>query len=130
MRNIVLGDNHNLRNLIEDIIKNNPNVHDAFPDSYTSYVAKVIVDEASDDILGYLASEIMKFGDMKRFVVVPNNYIDEKRYTMKDNAELTEYYGTIEEAVPRAMELYARKDVDGVRVKDIFNNGIKLDIKK
>lgn len=130
MGNIVLGDERNLHNLIEDIIKNNPNVRDSFPDSYTSYVADVIVGKAGDDILGNLASEIMKCSDMKRFAVIPSNYVDDNRYSMKDNTELTEYYDTIEEAVPRAMELYARKDVDGVRVKDIFNGGTKLEIKK
>ena len=98
MGNIVLGDERNLHNLIEDIIKNNPNIRDSFPDSYTSYVAEAIIGKAG--------------------------------YSTKDNAELTEYYDTIEEAIPRAMELYARKDVDGVRVKDIFNCGTKLDIKK
>ena len=130
MGNIVLGDERNLHNLIEDIIKNNPNIRDSFPDSYTSYVADVIVEKAGDDILGNLASTIMKFSDMKRFAVIASNYIDENRYTTKDNVELTEYYDTIEEAVPKAMELYARVDVDGVRVKDIFNSGVKLDIKK
>lgn len=130
MGNIVLGDERNLHNLIEDIIKNNPNIRDSFPDSYTSYVAEAIIGKAGDDILGNLASTIMKFSDMKRFVVIPNNYVDENRYSIKDNAELTEYYDTIEEAISRAMELYARKDVDGVRVNDIFNCGTKLDIKK
>ena len=130
MGNIVLGDKRNLHNLIEDIIKNNPNVHDAFPDSYTSYVTDVIVEKAGDDILGNLASTIMKFSDMKRFAVIASNYVDENRYSMSDKTELTEYYDTIEEAVPKAMELYARADVDGVRVKDIFNSGVKLDIKK
>jgi hypothetical protein len=130
MGNIVLGDERNLHNLIEDIIKNNPNIRDSFPDSYTSYVADVIVGRAGDDILGDLASTIMRFSDMKRFAVVPSNYVDENRYSTKDNVELTEYYDTIEEAVPRAMEMYARTDVDGVRVKDIFNCGTKLDIKK
>ncbi len=130
MGNIVLGDERNLHNLIEDIIKNNPNIRDSFPDSYTSYVAEAIIGKAGDDILGNLASTIMKFSDMKRFAVIPNNYIDENRYSTKDNAELTEYYDTIEEAISRAMEFYARKDVDGVRVKDIFNCGTKLDIKK
>lgn len=130
MGNIVLGDERNLYNLIEDIIKNNPNIRDSFPDSYTSYVAEAIIGKAGDDILGNLASTIMKFSDMKRFAVIPNNYVDGNRYSTKDNAELTEYYDTIEEAIPRAMELYARKDVDGVKVKDIFNCGTKLDIKK
>lgn len=130
MGNIVLGDERNLHNLIEDIIKNNPNIRDSFPDSYTSYVAEAIIGKAGDDILGNLASTIMKFSDMKRFVVIPSNYVDENRYSTKDKAELTEYYDTIEEAISRAMELYARKDVDGVRVKDIFNCGTKLDIKK
>ena len=130
MGNIVLGDERNLHNLIEDIIKNNPNIRDSFPDSYTSYVAEAIIGKAGDDILGNLASTIMKFSDMKRFAVIPNNYVDGNRYSTKDNAELTEYYGTIEEAISRAMELYARKDVDGVKVKDIFNCGTKLDIKK
>jgi hypothetical protein len=130
MGNIVLGDERNLHNLIEDIIKNNPNIRDSFPDSYTSCVAEAIIGKAGDDILGNLASTIMKLSDMKRFAVIPNNYIDENRYSTKDNAELTEYYDTIEEAISRAMELYARKDVDGVRVKDIFNSGTKLEIKK
>ena len=130
MGNIVLGDERNLHNLIEDIIKNNPNIRDSFPDSYTSYVAEAIIGKAGDDILGNLASTIMKFSDMKRFAVIPNNYIDENRYSTNDNTELTEYYDTIEEAVSKAMGLYARADVDGVRVKDIFNCGTKLDIKK
>lgn len=133
MKNIALSDEgrKSFRNLIADIIKNNKEIAECFPNSYYGYVSESIEEIGAREMLSNIANFIRNSASMlNRFEVTAYRYTDGNRYLQTNDDGLTKCYSEVELAIEYAMSVYTRNDIDAVRVKDKYTGGTKLDISK